>query len=207
MKELLIIDDLYLPLSELCKRPDSKVTVSQCLAIIKQESNLRQLLSVTGNFYKNKRLPVIIEYTGLKDKDVQAIIGTIPYYHAPKPNVTYLPIFRFEERNWEWASKQTKFPLSTQFLLSCSFGIAQKSMREYTKGVASKNVLTFIHKFKDTPGFQLIQLVSDLSMCFKVAGGDFDKTISYYHSGKFLKSAYVQEVKTHWVEIKKEIGE
>lgn len=151
------------------------------IAIAERETKLWDRIDPKSWFYIERLLPAKI--TGLTIKDIEKMI---------RPREDLVILWRFEEKNWEWAKSQTApgLWLSRKFLLCSSFGPFQKSMREYTKHYTKDQWVKMIEEFKDSPSLQISQVVVDLKYCLKQAKGDWELAFSYYNSGKLEKSEY-----------------
>lgn len=170
-------------LKPLCSRY-KHVKLEDCLGIIEKESEFKPELNCKSLFYL-KRLVLAMEMTRLSMDDVEVALEV-----KESNKSKYAPVFRFEDRNWDWAKKQIQFYLTQRFLLSCSFGVAQKSMREYTKNYPEKEWIKSIRAFRYDQNKQFETLCNDLERALIKTKNDRLLAYSYYNNGKLEATEY-----------------
>lgn len=95
-------------------------------------------------------------------------------------------VFRFEPSWWSLVRADKRFLQATnseKMLLSCSTGIAQKSMFYLTAGYDLSESLGMARTFMHNIDFQISQLAKDLMECGLAPGQNFDLVATRYNAG------------------------
>lgn len=96
------------------------------------------------------------------------------------------PRFQFVPAHYtmiQATSKYGKLRRVEQAFLACKVGIAQKSLYQLSQQTQDPDFLTYCKIFAGDTGMQIRQLLRDLSVCVRHAGGKKDLGFSFYGYG------------------------